>query len=515
MKIRIAIIEDEYFTRQAIRKYVEKLGEPYVFCGEACDGQEGLELLRRLQPDIALVDITMPIMNGIDMMEHAFNENLPTRMIILTGYSDFSYARAAVHFGAREYLLKPLRIEDLKQALEHVAKSIVRNDAALPEGIDVKKLLSCQLAEQLTRSGADSVEVALMMEHLNFPQESGAYYVALAEVRSNSANVHSGVLDSIFGFLQEGGVSAIGYVADSCILCLVMNVPACDSGALCDRLSRMAASIQKNCGASLRISLSNRCEKPDMIHEAYREAQVVQQYHLCCSAQDSIVYTSENMTGSPDSPFNSGVRHTLALLLRQRDSQAIENLIAARFDSMNSANPLSIRLCATEMLSVILEYSAAHSDEKISEETSRSMMMTLFSIDSVDAVRQFIAEQALRSVSSAEPDENAYAALIRRVQQYINENFSNSALRLEDIAQANFISTQHLCSVYRRSMKSTVGSYLFDVRMQHARKLINDGQRSVTVISEACGYDDPGYFCKCFRKKFGMTPKQYIETQIL
>ena len=49
--------------------------------------------------------------------------------------------------------------------------------------------------------------------------------------------------------------------------------------------------------------------------------------------------------------------------------------------------------------------------------------------------------------------------------------------------------------------------------MYHAQKLISDGQRNVTAISEACGYDDPGYFCKCIRKKFGMTPKQYIESR--
>ena len=128
MKIRIAIIEDEFFARQAIKKYISRLGEPYEVCGEAGDGREGLEILRREKPDIALVDITMPVMNGIDMMQHAFDEGLRTQMIILTGYSDFSYARAAVHLGVREYLLKPLKIEDLKQTLNHVSRLLNREE---------------------------------------------------------------------------------------------------------------------------------------------------------------------------------------------------------------------------------------------------------------------------------------------------------------------------------------------------------------------------------------------------
>ena len=59
-----------------------------------------------------------------------------------------------------------------------------------------------------------------------------------------------------------------------------------------------------------------------------------------------------------------------------------------------------------------------------------------------------------------------------------------------------------------------MGDYIFETRMEQARRLISQGHRSITAISEACGYDDSGYFCKCFRRKFGMTPRQYIESQI-
>ena len=58
-----------------------------------------------------------------------------------------------------------------------------------------------------------------------------------------------------------------------------------------------------------------------------------------------------------------------------------------------------------------------------------------------------------------------------------------------------------------------MGDYIFETRMEQARRLISQGHRSITAISEAGGYDDSGYFCKCFRRKFGMTPRQYIESQ--
>ena len=121
MSMRIVIIEDEYYTRQAIKKYIQQLGEPYEVIGEAGNGQEGLELIRSMQPDLSLVDITMPIMDGIEMITAARDAGLQTLMVILTGYSEFGYAQAAVKLGVCDYLLKPLRIEDLSKCLERAA----------------------------------------------------------------------------------------------------------------------------------------------------------------------------------------------------------------------------------------------------------------------------------------------------------------------------------------------------------------------------------------------------------
>ena len=85
MSMRIVIIEDEYYTRQAIKKYIQQLGETYEVIGEAGNGQEGLELIRSMQPDLSLVDITMPIMDGIEMITAARDAGLQTLMVILTG----------------------------------------------------------------------------------------------------------------------------------------------------------------------------------------------------------------------------------------------------------------------------------------------------------------------------------------------------------------------------------------------------------------------------------------------
>lgn len=516
MKLRIVIIEDEYYTRQAIRKYIEKLGEPYEFCGEAGDGKEGLNLLRSQRPEIALVDITMPVMNGIDMMQQAFDESLPTRMIILTGYSEFTYARAAVRLGVDDYLLKPLRIEDLRRTLERVNRKILRQPNMLPDGIAMENLLGSQLAEQLTRSGTESVDTSILLEHLNFPQNTGTYYVALLEFHSESlaANILCELSSRSLKILREQGFPVTGYNCDVHAICLVINTPAgtC-SEDLHQALTCIADSMYQDFGISLKISLSCGCSSLSMIHDAYLETQVVRQYYMFNHCKNTALYTPESLISSPSPLFDSKMRHTFSMLLRRRDAKPVKSFIRERFDMLTHANATSVYLCAAEIMSIILEYTATHADIKESAEASQNMLPSLFSINHIDSLRDYVIEQALSAVGSAESDQNAHSSLIRRVHEYIDQNFSNSALRLEDIARANFISTQYLCSVYRRATGHTVGDYIFDVRMHHAQQLIKNNQHSVTAISEACGYDDPNYFSKCFRKKFGLSPKQYIESQ--
>ena len=163
------------------------------------------------------------------------------------------------------------------------------------------------------------------------------------------------------------------------------------------------------------------------------------------------------------------------------------------------------------MLSVIWEYQETSAKDPDQEEMSTDVMNKVFTARNIDELQEININEAMFASIFSETDPSTYSALIRRVQEYIVNNFMNSSLRLEDIAQANYISTSHLCSIYRRSTGLTVGDYILNTRMHHAEILIRNGHRNIASIAEMCGYDDPGYFSKCFRKKFGVSPKQYME----
>ena len=108
----VLLIDDEFFFRKAIHRYFQDFDSKFYICGETNNGREGLQLLQELKPDIALVDITMPMMDGLQMVEAARKQGVQTKMVILTGYSEFEYAQRALRLGVQDYLLKPIRSSD-------------------------------------------------------------------------------------------------------------------------------------------------------------------------------------------------------------------------------------------------------------------------------------------------------------------------------------------------------------------------------------------------------------------
>lgn len=115
-------MDDEMPVRIALEKLVDWKSYGIDTLLNAANGKEGLELMRLHEPELVFLDICMPIMNGLEFLEQAKDEYPCSQFIIVSGYDDFHYAQNALHFGATDYLLKPLDKELLLKAIEHAIK---------------------------------------------------------------------------------------------------------------------------------------------------------------------------------------------------------------------------------------------------------------------------------------------------------------------------------------------------------------------------------------------------------
>ena len=118
--MKIVVVEDESSIRNGLAKMIGRLDPDYELVGTAGNGLEGLQLVQETEPDLVIMDIQMPEMNGLDMLEHLRKGGYTGRAVVLTAYSDFDYAKRAIGMNIDNYLLKPIKIQELKETLRNI-----------------------------------------------------------------------------------------------------------------------------------------------------------------------------------------------------------------------------------------------------------------------------------------------------------------------------------------------------------------------------------------------------------
>lgn len=118
--IRVFVVEDEDMVRKGIIKTLDWKGMGCTVVAEASNGKQGVDLAKELEPDLVITDVRMPYMDGVSMIKRLQEEGSKAYFILLSAHSDFEYAQSAMRVGAVDYLLKPLKDEELKQTIQRV-----------------------------------------------------------------------------------------------------------------------------------------------------------------------------------------------------------------------------------------------------------------------------------------------------------------------------------------------------------------------------------------------------------
>lgn len=125
MPVKLLIAEDEEPIRKGVAKYIQLHTDRFDRIYEAENGQEALDLLLKYRPDMLLLDMRMPLKNGVDVMREAEKAGIRPVTVVLSGYDEFKYAQQAIKFGAKEYLLKPVRAADILAVLNRLADEYI------------------------------------------------------------------------------------------------------------------------------------------------------------------------------------------------------------------------------------------------------------------------------------------------------------------------------------------------------------------------------------------------------
>ncbi|MGP0584543.1 response regulator transcription factor [Paenibacillus timonensis] len=541
---KVLIIDDEEPLREAIRILGNWQDLEVDEIWEATDGKAGLAMLEQHKPDIVMVDMKMPELNGVEFLQIVEQEYPELLTIVISGYNDFEFTRQAIHARVVDYLLKPVNRQDLNQALRKAvdvlhakrqiqSESITRNIAfnmSLPK---LKEKIYLSIIERsfkkqsnqafLPLIGADHQDHrfgVLVLRIMNmeavkdsrFNRDRELLYFAVANV-INDVAVDSLQCFSFANPKQEREMIAV-YTARG-------GYPQEIAFRAGELMRKVASTLSDLFGVLVAGGIGQYCEDVLDLAGSYDEAiSGIQGIDLLKLKGNAIIGEADKPTLKETFSFSSRMPILRGALeagnLNHAKSVMVEfakSIRVSGFFSIGAADRL-LREIVVLMNDTASELSVP-ADKLPSSGGDRSLqalgLRTDFAtFDQFETLllelAEYYHEQVRRSMAAGRPFS------VEDIKEYIDNHYFED-IKISMFTEKYFLSREYLMKLFKQQYGCGIHEYVQKVRMDKAKELLDDSMLKIQEISEMLGYKDKNYFSKAFRNYYDLSPSEYRQQQ--
>ena len=527
---KIVIIDDEYFFRQALIKYVRNFKDEFTVVGDAGNGKLGIELIEQYHPEIILIDISMPQMTGFDVISYIQKQKLQTRFIIISGYDKFEYAQRAIQMGVQDFLLKPVTVESLYKSLRQASEQIdqeVKKEQNLVV-LDKKKrsyqnYMKHFAASQFVRKDKDQEGMQKLASEAGYRLDAQRHVAILYRVNHLPGNwektdyeLYYFMVENVFCELLGEKACCISYINFQKSLCfLVGTYELCHNAKWLQSLLKKTIEVCDPDGSlGTTAIIGGFYAEADQLYESYIEAFTIERkwsfYER--SGVFSIEDAAEEQPENSYPQQNEEFIQRLIAAMRQNQRSLVKEMLRTFVDSLVLLQPPreQFLLQINQVLSALLDFAAEYGVTETTGKNSKRFSSDYIEISSVSEIQMELVrygEQILQQVHLSK--SSGSSAIVRRTKEYIKAHYQDDELCLEQIADALDVNLQYMCFLFKKQTDTTIGAYILQTRMEMAGKLFQRTNYNVTEVAQRVGFFDVSYFSKCFKKYFGVSPKQY------
>ncbi|OAS17933.1 response regulator [Paenibacillus oryzisoli] len=530
--LKVLIVDDEYYFRQALKISLpwEELG--FRIAGEAKNGQDALSIMSEVNPDIVLVDINMPIMDGMEFIQRAKQSEQETKFIMLTGQSEFTYAKMAVQLGVFNYVLKPIDEDELRNSLLEI-KSLIYKEQSVRQDYERLKnqakanmpMLKEQLLnEWLHGSGAlDPVSSIERLQYLGITLHAPLYVVIVVDIDSQDD-----VVSREDKYIRKLAVQNIAqemiqstYPYTSCHdnndrYVMIIGLPADNNDQMESISEAIRRAVQTNLGCTLTIGIGNGYPSFESISVSYQEALYALKHRFVLGGNQVIHHSMIAESGMKVSVFSVESRVGLLMSMRIGNISEIEEWLVTYFKYARTKNASieMIYVSALEIVSTCLEFldEMSQSFEDVFQDKDQTdIVQFIQQMNTFGELESWIRNLLLKVIAHVHgKKQNRAAKVVDEVKSYIQSHYGNEELRIIDLAMSVHMNYNHLCYVFKKETSITINDYLTEIRISKAKGLFDQGEKIVQHVASQVGYADANYFGKCFKKVIGITPSKYV-----
>ena len=537
--LKIFLAEDEVIVRETIKRMIpwEELG--FELVGEAADGEMALPLLIRQKPDLLITDIKMPFMDGLTLAKLAKKELPELKIVILSGYDDFNYAKQAINIGVEDYLLKPItknalieRLSEIRSRYEHEKTQKEYYEKFQREMQAYEKNSSRDFFEALVRGSMDMMEVYKKAEKLGVDIVAEAYNILIFTM--NSEEDFSGQKEGYSEWEAES-LEMLEEFFSGHPSAMLFRSNIFSYGVLLKGQKESIKEITKECVGKIQGILKRKESKREWFlavgQPVERLSQIKKSYHTASRAfsqrylyVENILYYDEmemmeHRSGQADTNDNAYLKKVdvnalnpaiLQKFLSNGIQEETENFVKDYFYAIGQEPMESLVFRNYVILNVrfsvitFLKGLGCDTEGMEPENTEEILAESGKNIESAIAYAEKMVSQAITIRDQNSGNKNR--SILKTAVDFIESHYMEEEISLNTVAN---VSANHFSALFSQNMGQTFIEYLTSLRMNKAKELLRcTGMRSSEIAGEI-GYKDAHYFSYLFKKTQGMTPSDY------
>lgn len=515
---RYLIIDDESLIRKGTIKKLKPLESLVVCCGEAENGEEGIRMTELLDPDIIILDMQMPVMNGMELLPW-LSEHFPDKpLIVISGFQNFEYMKQAISSKAVDYILKPFSKEEIQKtmlsAMKNLQNSKTRQQQIL--SIQEEKEEACYALDRKLMynllMGYDTGDARVSSQKLSFVEQGHdlvlcTFYLSEGlEIENAEKWLAQNGFSDLTVFLQNSSVRQFGY--------MILFLPAHDTGNLQQKklLRKFLDAFRvTNRDRKLLIGISDIHEDVRQLHIAYLETMEALNAQKVYQQQYGELFYTE-AKAPVDILWEKGEEFLFRIESGRTDlvKEMTEELFCWYQEIPECTLADVKRHCeyvasrCREILSFYLKQQGGHNGSP----NMQAIVNTLFTFEDV---KEYYLQFYINIARLLEP-HSVYNTneLVEQIKIYMERNYQKNITQ-EFLASLFFLNRSYLSQMFRRKTGQKFIDYLNEIRIQKAKEQLIHTNKKMYQIARSVGYDNVKYFFRIFRKKTGMSPEQFRE----
>lgn len=567
--IKLMVVDDELWIREGLKQTIDWIAYGIQFIGDAEDGWKALELIESDVPDIIISDIKMPSMDGMELIEEIKRRGLDTKVIFISGFSDFVYAQKAIRLGAFDFILKPIEEKGLLEIIERCVNEItqkremnfrledlsgrVRESLPLAKQKHLEMCFSQPIAEPELQNKWEALRIDLNPNRL-------IVLTAVVHEWGDRGMNESGcsLMRYALGKLMEEIISEEGIRCMACLLhenefadvALITSPREQDTSKLYEDFYRCAndviEGVHQVLGMRISIGISSMVDRTRLLH-AFQEAltnsvgYLMQGpghvYGTAFSSSSSIhIERAAHLPGVHTTYQISDARHAVSLAagvpltmikaesldmawsnrilhaLKQMDEGRLSDLIDEQMrqlqELVKQTSAFAVRCGMNMCIGILL---SRWQENGLSKEFSKPYMIThqqklqLYRC-SLNDWKNTIMNAFLKKDKGA--SSGGQRRTIDTALRYIHDNF-HLGISLNNVAETIYLNPSYFSRVFHAEVGETLSRYLIRIRISKAKELLEQTPLKIYEVADRVGYKDFRHFVKTFKEWEGMTPAQF------